>query len=577
MDTISRRLEAQYPADDKGWGAVVIPMNQDLVGEVRTALLVLFGAVAFVLLIACANVANLVLARTISRQREVAIRTALGASRTRLLRQIISETVLLSLLGGVLGIGVAYGSIRFIVSSAAAQLPRSSEISLSVPVLVFAFGVSVLAGILAGLLPALRMSKTNVNDALKQGTRASSDVGGNRTRGVLVVSEVALSLMLLIGAGLMIRSLWMLHRVDPGFDSHNVIAVMPSISRKTFQTPTQQIAFYNEVLGRVRSLPGVQAAGSIDDLPLSGGGSVQPVQLEGRPVQQMADQPEVSVRGIIPGYFKAMHIPLIRGRELGEQDVASAPGAIVISAAMAKRLWPNEDPIGKHLTMYFFPNRNREVVGIVGDVKDNGLNGAADATLYVPFAQLEQPPAQPFRSFPIWIVLRASANAASLVPAITAAIHQVNPELPVLGSSTLDEVVGNSLSQQRFSTLLLGIFAALALFLAAIGIYSVLAYSVRRRVREIGIRMALGAQIKDVLQMVILEGMKPTLLGLAIGIVGALAVGRLLSSMIYGVKSTDLLTFISVSAGLLGVGVLASIIPAYRATRIEPVKTLRDE
>jgi len=577
MNTISRRLEQEYPADDKGWGAAVDPANEDLVGDVRTPLLVLFGAVAFVLLIACANVANLVLARTVSRQREVAIRTALGASRARLLRQIISETVLLSLLGGVLGLLVAYASIRFIVSAAAAQLPRASEISLSVPVLIFAFAVSVLAGMLAGLLPALRMSKTNVNDALKQGTRASSDVAGSRTRGVLVVAEVALSLMLLIGAGLMIRSLWLLHRVDPGFDPHNVIAVMPSISRKTFQTPTQELAFYNQVLSRVRSLPGVQASGGIDDLPLSGGGSVQPVQLEGRPVQQMADQPEVSVRGIMPGYFKAMHIPLIRGRELGEQDVASAPGTVVISEAMAKRLWPNEDPIGKHLTMFFFPNRNREVVGIVGDVKDNGLKGAPDATLYAPFAQLEQPPDHPFQSFPIWIVVRASANAAGLIPAVTAAIHQANPELPVLGSSTLDEVIGTSLSQQRFSTMLLGIFAGLALFLAAIGIYSVLAYSVRRRVREIGIRMALGAQIKDVLQLVVIEGMKPTVLGLAIGIIGALVLGHLLSSMIYGVKSTDLLTFISVSIGLLCVGLLASIIPAYRATRVEPVKTLRDE
>ena len=577
MDTISRRLEQQYPSDDKGWGALVVPMNDDLVSDIRTALLVLFGAVAFVLLIACANVANLVLARTFSRQREVAIRTALGASRARLLRQIISETVLLSLLGGVLGIGVAYSSIRFIVSAAAAQLPRASEISLSIPVLVFAFGASVFAGILAGLLPALRMSKTNVNDALKQGTRASSDVAGNRTRGVLVVAEVALSLMLLIGAGLMIRSLWLLHRVDPGFDPHNVIAVMPSIARKTFQTPIQEITFYNEVLSRVRSLPGVQAAGSIDDLPLSGGGSVQPVQLEGRPVQQMADQPEVSVRGIMPGYFQAMHIPLIRGREIGEQDAASAPGTVVISAAMAKRLWPNEDPIGKHLILFFSPNRNREVVGIVGDVKDNGLSGAPDATLYVPFAQIEQPPDRPFRSFPIWIVVRASANAASLIPAITAAIHEANPELPVRGSSTLDEVIGTSLSQQRFSTLLLGIFAGLALFLAAIGIYSVLAYSVRRRVREIGIRMALGAQIKDVLQLVVLEGMKPTVLGLAIGIIGALALGRLLSSMIYGVKPTDLLTFITVSVGLFCIGLLASIIPAYRASRVEPVKTLRDE
>ena len=576
LDTISRRLEQQYPADDKGWGATAVPMADDLVGDVRPALLVLLGAVAFVLLIACANVTNLVLARTISRQREVAIRAALGASRTRLLRQVISETVLLSVIGGALGIALAYLSVHLIVTSLAAQLPRAGEISLDGPVLAFAFVVSILAGVLAGLLPALRMSKTNVNEALKQGTRTTSDMAGNRTRGALVISEVALSLMLLIGAGLMIRSLWMLRKVDPGFDPHNVVALIPSISAKTFQSHTQEDAFYTQVLEKIRVLPGVEAAGSVDDLPLNGG-SVQPVAIEGRPVQAMADQPEVSVRKVMPGYFRSMRIPLIRGRELGEQDTATSPGAVVISSAMAKRLWPNEDPLGKHLTMTFFPGKVREIVGIVGDVKDSGLNAPPDATLYAPYAQQAPPPDHPYRSSPVWIVVRARSNASSLIPSITNALHQVNAELPVLGSTTLDDVLGSSLSQQRFNAMLLAVFAGLALFLAAIGIYSVLAYNVRRRVREIGIRMALGAQIGDVLRMIVLEGMKPTFVGLGIGIVGALILGRFLASLMYGVKSTDPATFVSVSTVLLAVGLLASIIPAYRASRVEPVKTLRDE
>jgi len=577
MDTISRRLEQQYPADDRGWGAAVVPLSEDLVGDVRPALLVLLGAVAFVLLIACANVANLVLARTVSRQKEIAIRSALGATQARVLRQVISETVLLSLCGGLLGIAIAYLTLRLIVTSIASQLPRASQIGLDAPVLGFAFIVSVLAGVVAGLLPAWRLSRTNVNDALKQGSRTSSDSGGNRTRGVLVVSEVALSLMLLIGAGLMIRSLWMLRKVDPGFDPHNVLALTPSIARTTYQQAAQEVAFFDQVLERVRALPGVESAAVIDDLPLNGGGSVQPLAIEGRPVQAMADQPEVSVRRISPGYLRTMHIPLIRGRDFGEQETATSPGAILINAAMAKRFWPNEDPVGKHLTLTFAPDRQREIVGIVGDVKDSGLNNSPDAMLYVPLAHLSSPNGESFRSFPMWVVVRTTNNPSNLISSVTNALHQVNPEMPVLGTTTLEELVGSSLSQQRFNALLLAAFAGLALFLAAIGIYSVLAYNVRRRVREIGIRMALGAQLNDVLRMVVIEGMKPTAIGLAIGVAGALVVGRVLSSLIYGIKATDMATFASVSAVLVAVGFLASIIPAYRATRIEPVKTLRDE
>jgi predicted permease len=576
MDAISHHLEQQYPADDKGWGAVVKPLREELVGDVRTPLLVLLGAVALVLLIACANAANLVLSRTISRQKEIAIRSALGASRMRVLRQVICETVVLAVVAGALGLLIAYFGTDLIVSVLASKLPRSANISIDGWVLVFTLAASLAAGILAGLAPAWRLSKVNVNDALKQTTRSSSDAAGGRTRNALVVSEVALSLMLLIGAGLLIRSLWMLRNVDPGFDPHSVLAVHPSISGKDFPDPAQEIAFYRELLERLRGMPGVEAASAIDSLPLEGG-SNQPIQIEGRPVQAMADQPEVSVRMIAPQYLKTMHIPLLRGRDFGDQDNADSPGAILISQALAQRFWPNEDPIGKHVTMYFSPDKVREVVGIVGDIKDRGLDSSKpDAMLYFPLGQLHASPMAAWRSFPLWVVVRTSGADAAL-PGVTNALHQLNSTMPIIETTTLDDLVAESLSQQRFNMLLLAAFAGIALFLAVIGTYSVLAYAVRRRTREIGIRMALGAQSGDVVRMILAEAMKPTFIGVAIGTAGALALGRVISSLIYGVKATDVTTFTTVSLILVAASLLASLVPAFRATRVNPVSTLREE
>jgi putative ABC transport system permease protein len=577
MDTISHRLEQAYPADDKGWGAVVKPLREELVGDVRTPLLVLLGAVALVLLIACANVANLVLARTLSRQKEIAVRSALGASRSRLVRQVIGETVILSVVGGLIGLVAAHFGVKLIVAFLAAKLPRASDIAVDGWVLLFTISVSLLAGLLAGLIPALRLSNINVNEALKQGNRTSSEASGNRTRGLLVISEVALSLMLLVGAGLMIRTLWTLRNVDPGLDPNNVLAVAPSIPATTYPQPAQEVAFYNELLGRIRTLPGVESTVAIDALPLSGDGSTEPIQIEGRPVQAMADQPEVSVRTITPGYIHTMHIPLLRGRDFGDQDTADSPGAVLISQSLAKRFWPNEDPVGKHLTLWFFPGKVREIVGVVGDVKDRGLNEKADTTLYSPMAQLEAPRTAAWHSFPLWIIVRASSEPAALTPSVINALHQLNPAVPIVDVTTMKNFVADSLSQQRFNMLLLAIFAAIALVLAAIGIYSVLAYTVRRRVREIGIRMALGAQTSDVVGMVLAEGMKPTVIGLVIGVAGALALGRFVSSLIYGVKPGDIPTFVTVSLVLVAVAFLASVIPAYRATRVQPVSTLREE
>ena len=577
MNTISRRLEQEYPTDDKGWGAVVKPLREELVGDVRTPLYVLLGAVALVLLIACANAANLVLARTVSRQKEIAIRSALGASQARLIGQVISETLILSVVGGALGLIIAHFGVKLIVAFLAAKLPRVSAISVDGWVLLFTVSVSLLAGILSGLIPAFRLSNVNANEALKQGSRTSSDVSGNRTRGLLVVSEVALSLMLLIGAGLMIRTLWALRNVDPGLDPHNVLAVVPSIPPTEFPQPAQEIAFYRELLEKIKRLPGVETAGAIDSLPLNGGGSVQPIQIEGRPVQAMADLPEVSVRVISPAYVNTMHIPMLRGRDFGEQDTADSPGAILISQSLVKRFWPNEDPIGKWLTLDFFPEKKRQIIGVVGDVKDEGLNAESPAMLYVPLGQLSASRTAAWRSFPLWVVVRAKGEPTALTSAVGNAIHELNPSLPVSFATSMEELVSDSLSQQRFNMLLLAVFAGIALVLAAIGIYSVLAYIVRRRVREIGIRMALGAQTWDVIRLVVTEGMKPAAIGLVVGLAGALALRRFISSLIYGVKTSDLATFTTVSLVLVMVSFAASLVPAYRASRVEPVSTLREE
>ena len=579
MNTISNRLEQQYPEDDKGWGAVLIPLQRDMVNDVRPALLVLLGAVAAVLLIACANVANLVLAKTFERRKEMAIRAALGASRNRVLSRVLSETVLLAGVGGVLGLVVAHFANRLIVAYLADQLPKSVQMGLDLRVLFFTLFVSMLTGVLAGLVPAIRMADANPNDALKQGLgRTDASAGGRTTRNALVVGEVALSLVLLIGAGLMIRSLWSLHAVDPGFETQSVATMSISVPPTRFADATQQTSFYEQVLQRVGTLPGVQAAGLVDDLPLSDGGSHQPVAIEGQPVVPMSEQPEVDVRVISAGYMNAMRTPVVRGRDFNDSDVMGRPAVVLISQSMASRFWPNQDPIGKHVTLTFAPSESREVIGVVKDVKLDGLNETRpNATLYTPLTQVYPEPGAAWRSFGMTLVAHAEGNPNHLVASITNAIHQIDPDRPILDVKTMEEVVAESLTPQRFNMLLLAAFAGLALLLAAVGIYSVLAYAVRQRVREIGLRMALGAQIGDVLRIVVVEGMKPTMVGLVIGILGALALGRVLSSMIFGVSTRDVATYASVSVLLVGSALFASSIPAWRATKVDPMRSLRDE
>jgi predicted permease len=384
--------------------------------------------------------------------------------------------------------------------------------------------------------------------------------------------------ILLVGAGLLIRSLWVLSTLDPGFDPHGVLTMSLVLPKNKYSQPIEEIAFFDRVLAKVRAFPGVVSAGLIDDLPLNNEGSHQPIAIEGAPVQAMSDQPEVDTRYITPGYLSTMHIPLRRGRDFSAADGPDRPSVALISESMARRFWPNQDPIGRHLTMTFSPDKVREIVGIVGDVKLDGMDAAASsATIYLAANQPSGSSFADWRPFPMQLAVRTQSQPASLVSAVTGAIHSIDRDQPVTDVMTMDDVVDTSLSQRRFSMLLLGAFAVLALLLAAVGIYSVLAFAVRRRVREIGIRVALGAEVKDILRLIVTEGMKPALIGLLLGVAGALALGKILASFIYGIAAYDPLTFAAVAMLLAAVALLASIIPAYRAARIEPTRALREE
>ena len=578
MNTISQRLEKAYPEDDKGWGAIINPIREETVGDIRPALLMMLGAVGFVLLIACANVANLILARTLARRKEIAIRTAMGATRPRMIRQLLVETLVLSVTGGALGLVAAHFGIELLLKFFADKLPRMGEIGLSAPVLGFTFALSIATGILAGLIPAFSMTKGDVNEGLKQGLgRTDADSGSMKTRSALVIVEVALSLVLLVGAGLMIRSLWNLQKINPGFDTQNVLSMNVRVGKKQFSRASQEAQFFQQVFDRVRAVPGVDSVGAVDDLPLRGGSS-QPVAIEGHAAAAMSEQPEVSVRVATEGYFKAMHIPLLEGRDISPSDTEDSAPVVVISQSMAKQFWPNSSPIGHHLKLSFYPDKERQIVGVVGDVKQHGLeNSVGTSTLYWPLSQTEGAPSGPWMARSLSLVVRTTTSPRLLTNAVTDAIQQINKDVPVDNILTLEEFVGDTLTQQSFNMQLLAIFGLLALVLCSVGIYSVLAYSVRRGMKEIGLRMAFGANRSDVLQVVVARGMKPTAIGIAVGLAAAYALGRLVTSMVYGVSSRDLLTFAAVTVLLVLVAFAASLVPAFRATRISPLAVLREE
>jgi putative ABC transport system permease protein len=586
MNIISDRLARDYPEEDKGWGAVVRSLRNDLVGDVRPVLLALLGAVGFVLLIACANTTNLVLARTISRRKELAIRAALGASRRQVLRPVLIETTMLAIAGGALGLLVARSGQSLVTHALADQLPRATEVQIDGRVLAFTLVASVLTGLAAGLIAGMRLMHGDLHDSLKRGLgKSDSYSGGHGTRTALVVSEVALSLILLVGAGLMVRSLWALRATDPGFEPANVLTMslpipktappmamsapvpMSAPSPKTAGKPQLNL-FYDEFLPRVAALPGVQSVAAVDNLPLQGG-SEQPIAVEGRPVEVFALQRNVSVRDITPNYFRTMQIPMRAGRDFNAADRLSEKSVAVISQTMANLFWPGENPIGKRFRISFTPEIVREVVGVAGDVKERGLDVLEPvAMLYIPIRVDENR---------VSLVVRANGDITRLTPAITRVLAQIDPALPIRDVRPMEEVVATTLSQYRFSMWLFAALAGLAFLLASIGIYSVLAYSVRSRVREIGVRMALGARPADVLRLVIAEGMKPTLAGVVLGALGAWALSGVLSKLIYGVKATDPLTFIVVAVLLAGVALVACTVPGYRATRVLPLEALHNE
>jgi len=445
-------------------------------------------------------------------------------------------------------------------------------------VLGFTFAIAVLTGIVAGIVPAWRLSKADPQDALKQGGRSGSAGASGKTRSILVVAEVALSLVLLVAAGLMIRTLWNLRDVNPGFDASNLLTARLAVGAKDFATPQLEVAFVDNLLQRVRALPGVQSAGAADSLPLQDG-STQPVAVEGAAEQEMAHQPEVSVRMLTPGVIESLRISLLRGRTFAGSDTANSQPVVMVSESMAKQFWPNEDPIGKRLKLTFFPDVVREVVGVVGDVKDRGLDqNDPVSTLYWPVSQVVYPASMgQFHGLSLNLALRTATDPTSATSALRATLRELAPDMPLLEIRPMQDIVAESMSPQRFNMFLLAAFAALALLLAAVGIYSVLAYSVRQRSREIGLRVALGARMADVLRRVVVDGMKPTLLGIAIGIVASLMLARVLGTLVYGVRAADVTTFAAVSALLTAVGLLASVLPAWRATRVDPLSVLRDE
>jgi putative ABC transport system permease protein len=568
MTVISDRLAHDYPEEDKGWGAIVTRLRDDLVGDARLPLLILLGAVGFVLLIACANTANLVLARTMARRKELAIRAALGASARQVLRPVLAETLILAIAGGALGLLVAGFGQSLVTRALADLLPRATEVQIDGFVLSFTAIASVLTGLATGLIAGARLLRGDLNDSLKQGLgKSDSYSGGKGTRNILVVSEVTLSLILLIGAGLMTRSLWALQGANPGFRAENVLTMSVPIPNSSAMQRRSRL--YDEFLPRVAGLPGVRSVAAIDNLPMRGG-SEQPIAVEGRPAEVFALQRNVSVRQATPGYFQTMGIPLLSGRDFSLAETSGKKSVAVISRSMATLFWPGENPIGKRFRISFTPETAREVIGVVDDIRDRGLQILEPVTmLYLPIRQED--------TNAVSLVVRGDGGVTRLTPGITRVLAEIDPALPIRNIQTMDEIVTTTISRQRYSMWLLAALAGLAFLLASVGIYGVLAYSIRSRATEISIRMALGASPAVVIGLVVAEGMKPTLIGMILGALGAYALGGLLSKLIYEISPADPLTFLVVALALTAIALIACAVPAYRATRIQPVQALRGE
>ncbi|HEY0321328.1 MAG TPA: ABC transporter permease [Pyrinomonadaceae bacterium] len=570
LEAISRRLEEQYPDSNTGLSLSLTPLHEDLVGQVRPALLIILGAVGFVLLIACANVANLLLARAASRHKEIAIRTALGAGRWRIIRQLLTESLLLAVMGGGLGLLLATWGLDLLVAASPSDLPRVSEIALDARVLGFTIAVSVLTGLLFGLAPALQASKLDLNESLKEGSRGSTEgLRRNRVRGLLVIAEVALSLVLLIGAGLLIRSFVTLLNTSPGFDAQTILTVDVPLSRSRYPDAERQAAFVQQAIQRTSEVPGVASVAAVNLLPLSGDGRQSTFTVEGRPVPD-GQEPDAEASTVTPDYFRTMGIPILRGRTFNEGDKRDTPWVVIISETLARKNFPNEDPIGKRLLI----DDSRppfEIVGIVGDVRHEKLETETYPEYYRSFYQ------SPERSVNLVVRAATPTDPASLQMGVRNAVKQVDKEQIVWEMKTMEQWRAESVARRRFNMMLLGLFASLALLLAAVGIYGLMSYTVTQRTHEIGIRIALGAQTRDVVKMVVGQGMTLALIGVGVGLLAAFAVTRVMASLLYGVTATDALTFGAVSLLLIMLALLACLIPARRATRVDPMTALRYE
>jgi predicted permease len=579
MDSVAREQAIDYPNSNGGMGITTIPLLQDLVGNRKPTLLILLGAVGFVLLIACVNVANLLLARATGRARELAIRLALGATQGRIIRQLLTESILVALAGGVLGLAIAAWGTGAMLKLLPAALPRMDEIGIDGRVLAFTFGASLLAGILFGLAPALKISRTDVQVSLKEGGRSVVRTR-NRAQGVLVVAEMAMALVLLVGAGLMIRSVAQLWRVKPGFDPRNAVEFSIALAPdKTSEAPKIR-ATYRQLLEGLETTPGVEAASLLaGSLPLKGGDSDFPFWLEGQPKPAIESQMSLALwYATTPNYLKAMRIPLLRGRYLTAQDNETAPSVMVIDEEFARQYFGGENPVGKHVNIDML-NVSPEIVGVVGHVKHWGLDESTrpvHAEMYLPFMQISD------KFLPLvvngaTVVVRTKGAPAAALGAIREEVSKLDSRQVMYDAMTMEEVVTRSVRAQRFSMILLGAFASLALLLASIGIYGVISYLVGQRVNEIGIRMALGAQRKDILRMIVGEGARLAAIGSGIGILAALGLTRLMASQLYAVSVTDPITFTGVSIILVGVALFACYIPARRAMRLDPMVALRYE
>ncbi|HEU4434444.1 MAG TPA: ABC transporter permease [Pyrinomonadaceae bacterium] len=575
VEAIAARLSSEYPRTNEGLGFLVTSFHEDYVGNLRTPILILFAAVVLVLLIACANVANLLLAQATTRRREIAIRMALGASRVAIIRQLLVESMLLAVGGGLLGLLGATWGVQWLSTLAPESLSKLQSVSVDARVFAFTLGVTVLTAIVFGAVPAIQASRSKPGETLSEvGRDVAGGMSGRYVRRVLVVAEVALAVVLLVGGGLLIRSFHQLRRVDPGFRSDNLLTMRMVLPGQKYARPEQRRAFYDEVLRRVDEIPGVDSAGMISFLPLSFSAMYFSFSVEGRAAPGDMDLPRALYRVVSSDYFRAMGIPLQRGRVFDSRDTADSQPVMVINRRMAEHFWPGEDPTGKRLKIGPVDSRNpwAIVAGVVGDVRQNGLYGEQNFELYVPYAQ-------EWRGFvaPRDLVVRTSADAASLAQAVRQAVWAVDKDQPISNVRTMDDVLATAVSRERFQTLLLALFATLALALACVGLYGVVSYTVVQRTHEIGVRMALGAQPRDVLRLVIRQGMLLTLLGLVIGVVSAFAATRVMTEMLFGVTATDRLTFAVVPLVLTTIAFFACYLPARRATRVDPLVALRTE